>query len=561
MAGGPGNPMSASGTLDSELMVICIDVQSRVIYANSAYQRVTGYTNQELQTMPPAERLKDVPLQVVMDFANALRSGKPWTGVVNVSRRNGADYWSRMNASPLLSHGQHIGFLLVLDKASVPEISKIETQYRVLRCDPQKFGWKLGRLARQSLLGRAIGNFRALGLRRHIWGSVTALGLIETAALLALNGEVTSLSFWAALCGLLTATVSVGAYLLHAVVAPLREVVQFASQISAGDLSAEFGSPRSDEIGDVVRTLNRVSINMRATIMDVRDSVRVLQQATAGIASGTLDLSVRTETQAASLEQTAASMEEVNATVRNNADTARRASELAARTRDTAQAGGKVVGEVISTMKEITQASSRIGDIVSVIDGIAFQTNILALNAAVEAARAGEAGRSFAVVAGEVRVLAQRSAQAATEIKSLISDSVGQIDEGARLVDSAGVTIEDIVSQVEAMTDLVGQIATASFEQSAAIGQVTQAVEQLDDVTQENAALVQENTAVAERLNSQSDRLVETLCVFTLSRAETNALLLRSRAGGATIAPAPAPAAIATGRAEARQAVTRALKT
>ncbi|MGF6638242.1 aerotaxis receptor [Paraburkholderia sp. MM5496-R1] len=557
MVGGPGNPMRASETLGSELMVICIDVQSRVVYANSAYQRVTGYTNQELQTMPPAERLKDVPLQVVVDFASALRSGKPWTGVVNVSCRNGVDYWSRMNASPLLSHGQHIGFLLVLEKASAEEISKTEAQYRVVRSGRQKFGWKQGRLARLSLLGRAISNIRALGLRRHVWGAVTALGLIETAALLALNGEVTSLSFWAALWGLLAATVAVGAYLLHAIVAPLREVVQFATEISAGDLSAEFGSPRSDEIGDVVRTLNRVSINMRATIMDVRDGVHAMQQATAGIASGTLDLSSRTETQAASLEQTAASMEEVNATVRNNAETARQASELAARTRDTAQAGGKVVGDVISTMKEITEASRRIGDIVSVIDGIAFQTNILALNAAVEAARAGEAGRSFAVVAGEVRVLAQRSAQAATEIKALIADSVGQIDEGARLVDSAGETIEDIVSQVEAMTDLVGQIATASFEQSAAIGQVSQAVEQLDDVTQENAALVQENTSAAERLNSQSDRLVETLCVFTLLRAETNALLLRSRAGGATTAPAPAK--IATGRPAARQAEARAV--
>jgi aerotaxis receptor len=209
-------------------------------------------------------------------------------------------------------------------------------------------------------------------------------------------------------------------------------------------------------------------------------------------------------------------------------------------------------------MKGITQASSRIGDIVSVIDGIAFQTNILALNAAVEAARAGEAGRSFAVVASEVRVLAQRSAKAATEIKALIADSVGKVDEGSRLVDSAGKTIEDIVSQVAAMTDLVGQIATASFEQSAAIGQVSQAVEQLDDVTQENAALVEENTVAAESLKSQSDRLVETLCVFTLSCSETNALLLRSRAGGATSpAPAAAPARLATRQAAPRQTGAR----
>jgi methyl-accepting chemotaxis protein len=241
-----------------------------------------------------------------------------------------------------------------------------------------------------------------------------------------------------------------------------------------------------------------------------------------------LDLSARTETQASSLEETAASMEQINSTVGNNADAARQASELATLAFEAAKGGGEVVGKVISTMEGIAKSSGKISDIISAIDGIAFQTNILALNAAVEAARAGEEGRGFAVVAGEVRNLAQRSAHAAKEIKSLITESVGKVNDGSLLVDSAGRTIADIVFQVRGVTDLVGQIANVSREQSAGIGQVSQAVEQLDHMTQVNSALVQQHTAAADSLKSQTERLVETLCVFTLSRDEKNLLLARA---------------------------------
>jgi aerotaxis receptor len=324
------------------------------------------------------------------------------------------------------------------------------------------------------------------------------------------------LAFWAASVCLFGVATATGLYISRAVARPLRDAVQFANQIAAGNLGGEGHSARSDEIGDLVRVLNRVSVNMRATVMDVRDGVHMIQHATTEIATGVLDLSSRTELQAGNLEETAASMEQINSVVGNNADAAHQASELAKSTRATAEAGGELVAQVIATMDQISQSSNKIGDITALIDGIAFQTNILALNAAVEAARAGNAGRGFAVVASEVRNLSQRTAQAAGEIKHLIARSVGTISEGSRLVDTAGQAIENIVSQVRNVTDLVGQIANASQEQAAAMDQMSRAVEQLEEMTQENSAMVEEHTAATSSLESQNVRLVETLCVFTL---------------------------------------------
>lgn len=541
----------------SELMVICTDAQSRVVYVNPVYQRVMGYTTQELKMIPAADRLRDMPPQVAIDAGTTLRGGKPWSAVLKSSRRNGQEFWCRANAAPLFSQGNYIGSLMVLGRASPDETSKTEALYKILMSGQKKVGWRQGRLVRLNALGKAVEKGRALGLKRHIWGAVIALNAVGTTGLLAVGGRVASLPFLGALGGLEAATLATGFYLSHAIVEPMRGAVRFANRIAAGDLSAESVSTRSDEVGDVVRTLNQVSVNMRATVMDVRDGVQLMRQATTEIASGTLDLSARTEVQASSLQETAASMEEINATVKNNADAALQASDLASRACGAAEAGCKVVGEVISTMQGITQSSGRIGDIISVIDGIAFQTNILALNAAVEAARAGESGRAFAVVASEVRNLAQRSAQAAKEIKTLITESLDKINDGSRLVDSAGKTIEDIVSQVKSVTELVGQMAEASREQSAAIGQVSQAVEQLDRTTQKNATLVEATTTAADSLKSQNDRLVETLCVFTLSRTEANSLQLRTEAGTTA---APAPSGNATRRPDVPQ-ITQAFGT
>jgi len=269
----------------------------------------------------------------------------------------------------------------------------------------------------------------------------------------------------------------------------------------------------------VVRAMQEMQQSLRSLVSQVRLSSESIATASGQIAMGNADLSQRTEEQASNLQQTAASMEQLAGTVRSNADTALQAAELAGAASGVAAQGGQVVQQVVSTMGDISASSKKIADIIGVIDGIAFQTNILALNAAVEAARAGEQGRGFAVVAGEVRTLAQRSALAAKEIKALIGNSVEKVSEGSRLVDVAGQTMHDIVSRVQRVNDLIHAMSGATQEQSTGIGQVTTAVNQLDLVTQQNAALVEESAAAADSLSQQADQLVKAVSVFRIDTA------------------------------------------
>jgi len=284
--------------------------------------------------------------------------------------------------------------------------------------------------------------------------------------------------------------------------------------LAAGDLTQTLRAEGQDEIGRLMVDLEAVRVSLASSMQSVRqasDSVRV---AAGEIAAGNADLSQRTEQQASSLQQTASSMEQLNATVRTNADTARQANQLAASASAVAAKGGNVVGQVVATMDQISTSSKKIADIIGTVDGIAFQTNILALNAAVEAARAGEQGRGFAVVASEVRSLAQRSADAAREIKTLIGASVERVEAGSRLVVDAGTTMQEIVTQVQRVSDLIGEITVATSEQTSGIGQVSGAVNQLDQVTQQNAALVEQSAAAAESLKQQAVRLVDAVSVF-----------------------------------------------
>jgi methyl-accepting chemotaxis protein len=308
----------------------------------------------------------------------------------------------------------------------------------------------------------------------------------------------------------------VGLGLIRSITGGIGRAVEVAQTVAAGDLSSNILVDRRDEIGTMLGALKHMNESLVAIVGDVRNASESIATGSAQIAHGNADLSQRTEEQASNLQQTAASMEELTATVKHNADTARRASELAEGASQVAAQGGDVVGQVVATMDGITDSSRKITDIIGVIDGIAFQTNILALNAAVEAARAGEQGRGFAVVASEVRSLAQRSATAAKEIKVLIGESVGKVENGTRLVADAGRTMGDIVDQVRRVSVLIGEISSASDEQSRGIGQIDDAVTQLDQVTQQNAALVEESAAAAESLRVQADSLAKTVGTFRL---------------------------------------------
>ncbi len=292
--------------------------------------------------------------------------------------------------------------------------------------------------------------------------------------------------------------------------------VHVADRVAGGDLSVSI-PVRPDDATSVMANLARMQDSLATLVSKVRQNSESVATASAQIAQGNQDLSGRTEKQASALQQTAATMEELGSTVRQNADSAKQASQLAQGASAVASQGKEVVGKVVTTMQGINESSRRIGDIISVIDGIAFQTNLLALNAAVEAARAGEQGRGFAVVASEVRSLAQRSADAAKEIKNLIGQSVRQVEQGTLLVDEAGKTMGEIVSSIRRVTDIVGEISSANVEQSTGVQQVGEAVSQMDQATQQNAALVEESAAAAESLRAQAQQLVEVVSVFKLA--------------------------------------------
>jgi methyl-accepting chemotaxis protein len=324
--------------------------------------------------------------------------------------------------------------------------------------------------------------------------------------------------------------VTFGIFITRSIVRPIQDAVAVADRVSSGDLSSQFTVTTRDETGQLMTALQKMNDNLLGIVTRVRAGTETIATASAEIAAGNLDLSSRTEQQAGSLEETASSMEELTSTVRQNADNARRANTMASEAASIAGQGGAVIAQVVGTMSEINASSRKIVDITSVIDSIAFQTNILALNAAVEAARAGEQGRGFAVVASEVRNLAHRSAAAAKEIKSLIDDSVQKVEAGTTLVDSAGTTMTNIVQSISLVTGIMSEISHASDEQSAGIEQVNAAITEMDQATQQNAALVEQAAAAAGSMQEQAAHLADVVSVF--------------KTGGSTVAThaAPAPA-------------------
>jgi methyl-accepting chemotaxis protein len=363
--------------------------------------------------------------------------------------------------------------------------------------------------------------------RAHI--TATAAGIDATAT----RGQTI-------IAGLTAGAVLLGALfswmLTRGITRPIRAAVQAAETVAAGDLSSRIDADTKDETGALLRALGHMNDSLVKIVSEVRSGTDTIATASGEISAGSLDLSSRTEQQAASLEETAASMEELTGTVRQNADNARQANQLAITASKVALDAGSVVDQVITTMGSINDSSKKIVDIIGVIDGIAFQTNILALNAAVEAARAGEQGRGFAVVASEVRTLAQRSAAAAKEIKTLIGASVEKVEAGTRLVDQTGDTMEQVVTSIRRVTDIMAEIASASQEQTGGIEQVNQAIGLMDESTQQNAALVEESAAAASALQDQAARLAGMVNVFRLdAQAAAPAAAPRSLAGGAGI--------------------------
>jgi aerotaxis receptor len=489
------------------------DPQSHVTYANQAFIAVSGFSREEVMGQPHnLVRHPDMPVEAFADMWATLKGGEPWTALVKNRRKNGDHYWVRANATPVVRGGQPVGYMSVRTKASREEIAGAEAFYRAVRegkAGNQHFhkglvvrkGWQAWRSWRQTMSVRGRIRLTMAAMMGMLVIGGFAFGA-QMEALLKLGGMVT-------VAGVL------GSWLLERQFArPLEELRRQALAVATGECRSVAMMDRVDEIGMTMRAVSQLGLMFRWLIDDVSQQVLTVQTAVKEIAQGNNDLSSRTEQAAASVEETASSMEQMAATVKNNADTAQQANQLSGSARTAAAQGGTAVSQVVTTMGDITTSSKKIADIIGVIDGIAFQTNILALNAAVEAARAGEQGRGFAVVAGEVRSLAGRSAEAAREIKALIGASVEKVEQGSKLVDDAGQTMDEIVNQVRRVSDLIAEISSATTEQSGGITQVSQAIVHLDQITQQNAALVEQSAAASQSLQEQAERLVEAVSVF-----------------------------------------------
>jgi len=499
---------------DDETLLSTTDRDSHITYANAAFIRTSGFEPAELLgEAHNMVRHPDMPAEAFADMWRSLKEGQSWTALVKNRRKNGDHYWVRANAAPMRRNGQVTGYLSVRTKPSRAEIDSAEKVYR------QFTGGATNRLAfHRGLLIRkgAMAWLSAFQLLPSAWRVRMGIGLFTVGIGLGICAEFGIGGLLSPLGALLILGAGATNWLIETqVTSPLRSILDCAQQVASGEPANSLHLNRCDEIGLIARAVNQAGLNLQSLVADVHEQVEGIQQASAEIASANSNLASRTEETASNLEETAASMEQQTATVRQNSDSSAKAWELAVNASEVAKKGGSAVAEVVATMAQISAASHKIADIISVVDGIAFQTNILALNAAVEAARAGEQGRGFAVVASEVRSLAGRSASAAREIKTLIDASVGEVSKGSKLVAHAGDTLTEVVGQVGHVNALIAEITSASKEQALGISQVGVAVAKLDEMTQQNAAMVEQSSATAISMSEQAQRLMAAIQVFS----------------------------------------------
>ncbi len=507
---------------DGETIVSKTDLQGNITYINDDFVRVSGFTEAELLGAPQnIVRHPDMPVEAFADFWHTIKSGRAWTGLVKNRCKNGDHYWVEATAAPLIKNGQMVGYTSVRVKPSRDKVNAAEAAYKAIKNGDKSILIREGVVVKKSSLGSL--NFLSLmSIATKVSGFTIVMAILLIASVvLSFSGAAKDNAGIIATLNLASLILAgiFGVTLYGSVITPLRQLAGHIQTMSSGDLSADIVAQGNNELTDVTQALRVLQTNVKLLIGQIKQTTGHLNNGAGEIAQGNFDLSSRTESQASSLEETASSMEELTSTVKQNADNSREASQLVVSAASVAEKGGVAVANVVTTMGAIKSSSSKISDIIGVIDGIAFQTNILALNAAVEAARAGEQGRGFAVVASEVRNLAQRSANAAKEIKVLINDSVSQVEVGAKLVDEAGSTMGEIVSGVKRAAEIMHEITAASQEQSAGIDQINQAVVQMDDMTQQNAGLVEEAAASAESLKQQANALTDLVNSFTLVRS------------------------------------------
>ncbi|WP_321846008.1 methyl-accepting chemotaxis protein [Paraburkholderia bannensis] len=507
----------------SQMLVSATDLKGRIQYCNPAFVAVSGFTKEELiGKAHNIIRHPDMPAEAFADMWETIGAGRPWTALVKNRRKSGDHYWVRANVTPVSEQGTVVGYLSVRVKPSREEVRDAEQLYAQMR-EGRLRGVRLrqGDLTRTGLIGAAKSLMRLPIATRIGIGYALVPAALAAAGFGAWQG-LPPTPFWCAFGAAAVCSVAAWRLSTRHLGAPLEQMSMASTRMAAGDLTASLAIASKDDLGDVLQALNQLQANLTAIVYDVRSQIDGMLDAAHEISTGNLDLSRRTELQAASLEETAATMDQLTTTVQANAEASTRALDLAREAQDAAAQGGSIAGRMERTMAGITDASKRIADITGVIDGIAFQTNILALNAAVEAARAGEAGRSFAVVAGEVRMLAQRCAASAKEIKQVVDASVHEIAQGTELVGQTTAQMRSIDEAVSRVSSIIVEVANASGEQAEGIRQVNQAVAHLDSATQQNAALVEQAAATAQRLAEQADVLDEAVRLFTVAGAESS---------------------------------------
>jgi len=511
--------------LDDHAIVSKTDLDGNITYVNPYFTQISGFSEQELIGAPQnLVRHPDMPTEAFADLWASIKSGTPWTGLVKNRCKNGDYYWVRANVTPIRENGRTIGYMSVRTRPARHEVAKADQVYRTMRTESNHgIRIKNGQVIEPGV-GSLLSRLSHVSLAMRIWLATSVVNVLQVivcgAVLLDGNSAHNVGIFAATFLGLLI-NVFLWYTLRVSVLQPLDRALQGARSIAAGDLSSSFETDATDEVGQLLRALQQMNSNLIATIRDVRVNVETMAVATRQIAAGNADLSGRTEAQAASLEETASSVEQFSSTVKQNADNSAQANKLAQSASEVAVQGGEIVADVIATMDEINNSSRKIVDIIGLIEGIAFQTNILALNAAVEAARAGEQGRGFAVVAGEVRNLAQRSATAAKDIKNLIDVSVGKVSAGMVQVNRAGATMKEVVASVQQVTAIMKEISVASHEQSIGVDQVNSAIAHMDQVTQQNAALVEEAAAATASLALEAGGLTQAVSLFKFGPARS----------------------------------------
>ena len=519
----------------NDTLVSVTDLKGRITYCNNAFIHVSGFQREELLGQSHnLVRHPDMPSEAFRDMWETIQSGLPWTGLVKNRRKDGDHYWVQANATPMMNGNQITGFLSVRTVPSREEVRAAEALYAQLRS-----GQETGKASLGLQGGHVVHKGLAGWLRRLSQPSLAIKLMLTQAAAMA---TVVAAHFLGApgyaLLGAAALALMASAFLIQAfAVRPLHRLVKDANRLAAGDLSCSVETGAPDVVGRLQQALNQLSVNLCTVVSDVRQEVSHLDVAVQEIASGNNDLSTRTETQASSLEQTAASMEEVNGTIQNSATSASHGAQMARETTELARNGDAAVKHLADTMEGIAASSRRIEDIIQLIEGVAFQTNILALNAAVEAARAGDQGRGFAVVAAEVRALAQRTAAAAKDIKQLISESGTRVTAGVSSAAQARERMQAVVQSIGQVNILLDEISTAAGEQQVGISQINEAVAHMDSITQQNAAMVEELAAAAQSVHGQVQSVSNSMRLFRLganevSLSQLDAVALR-RAGKA----------------------------